>query len=251
MSSAIALISDIHGNLPALRAVVEDARLQGVNRFLNLGDILYGPLWPRETFELLQGLDLAGTIRGNDDRAVYEDGAAGTSPSLAFVRQELSADAVEWLRGLPFALSLREPGLHAFHASPLGDDIYICEDIARGGPWLRPEAEIAADLHGIKSPLIVFGHSHFPRCLRLRDGRTLVNPGSVGLPAYWSDLPLPHRMETGSPNACYAIVQHEAGGFSARLASVPYDHASAAARARRNGREDWAGWLETGRATRS
>jgi hypothetical protein len=62
MSSAIALISDIHGNLPALRAVVEDARLQGVNRFLNLGDILYGPLWPRETFELLQTLDLAHRV---------------------------------------------------------------------------------------------------------------------------------------------------------------------------------------------
>lgn len=97
----------------------------------------------------------------------------------------------------------------------------------------------------------MFGHSHFPRCLRLRDGRILVNPGSVGLPAYWSDLPLPHRMETGSPNACYAIVGHEAGGGFARLVSVPYDHASAAARARRNGREDWAGWLETGRATES
>jgi hypothetical protein len=172
MSAAIALISDIHGNLPALRAVVENARLQGVSRFLNLGDILYGPLWPRETFELLQALDLAGTIRGNDDRAVYEDASAGNSPSLAFVRQELSQGAVEWLRGLPFALSLPELGLHVFHASPLGDDIYICEDIARGGPWLRPEAEIVADLHGIESPLIVFGHSHFPRCLRLRDGRT-------------------------------------------------------------------------------
>ena len=103
MSAAIALISDIHGNLPALRAVVEDARLQGVSRFLNLGDILYGPLWPRETFELLQALDLAGTIRGNDDRAVYEDASAGNSPSLAFVRQELSEGAVEWLRGLPCA----------------------------------------------------------------------------------------------------------------------------------------------------
>src|SRR5258708_31212145 len=107
MSAAIALISDIHGNLPALRAVVEDARLQGVSRFLNLGDILYGPLWPRETFELLRALDLAGTIRGNYDRVVYEDAAAGHNPPLAFVRQELSAGLVECLPGRPLPLTLQ------------------------------------------------------------------------------------------------------------------------------------------------
>jgi predicted phosphodiesterase len=242
---ALALISDIHGNLPALQAVLADARRRGVSRFLNLGDILYGPLWPRQTWELLQTLEVIGTVRGNDDRIIYAGGDPAASLSLAYVLDELPAAAVGWLRDLPFSLDLPELGLQAFHASPQGDELYLCEDIRQGGPWLRPEAELLADLEGFHAPLIAFGHSHYPRALQLPDGRRLINPGSVGLPAYWAGGALPHRMETGSPEARYAIVE-PAGAV--QLIAVPYDHGAAIAQARRNGRPDWARWLETGRA---
>jgi hypothetical protein len=75
-----------------------------------------------------------------------------------------------------------------------------------------------------------------------------VNPGSVGLPAYAAALPYPHAMEAGSPHARYAILTTHASGYAVEHVALPYPWDAAAAAARRNGRPDWAAWLETGRA---
>jgi hypothetical protein len=76
----------------------------------------------------------------------------------------------------------------------------------------------------------------------------IVNPGSVGVPAYDDETPFPHKMETGSPHARYAIVSADAETYSVDHLLIAYDWHKAAATARLNGRDDWAYWLKYGRA---
>ena len=76
----------------------------------------------------------------------------------------------------------------------------------------------------------------------------MVNPGSVGLPAYVDDAPIPHVVETGSPDARYALVQKDAAGWRVELITVPYDWRAAGAAARAAGWDAWARYVETGYA---
>ena len=82
----------------------------------------------------------------------------------------------------------------------------------------------------------------------LAGGPLIVNPGSVGLPAYTDDLPCSHAMEAGSPHARYALLTKTVAGWHVELMQAPYDHERAARLALENGRPDWAQWLRTGRA---
>lgn len=90
----LGVLSDIHGNLPALEAVLSDARALGITRFVNLGDSLYGPLWPKETFDCFQAVDIV-SIRGNKDRILLEasPGELACNPTLRFVCDSLSPTA--------------------------------------------------------------------------------------------------------------------------------------------------------------
>jgi diadenosine tetraphosphatase ApaH/serine/threonine PP2A family protein phosphatase len=92
---------------------------------------------------------------------------------------------------------------------------------------------------------MVCGHTHIQRIVDVGDNTVIVNPGSVGLPAYNDEVPEPHVIESGSPHARYAILQHD-DKWTVELISVPYDFQKAADRARNNGRLDWAIALETG-----
>src|SRR5882757_588966 len=78
---------------------------------------------------------------------------------------------------------------------------------------------------GIETSLILCGHTHIPRVVRLRDGRMIVNPGSVGLPGYDGQAPVSYVVEVGTPHACYAILERTRGGWSATIRYVPYDNA--------------------------
>jgi hypothetical protein len=93
------------------------------------------------------------------------------------------------------------------------------------------------------------GHSHLPRVQAISRGRLVVNPGSVGLQAYETDYPCVHVIENGSPHLRYAICEQAGDRWNVWQRAVAYEHDKAAATARRNGRDDWARWLETGRAT--
>ena len=70
---------------------------------------------------------------------------------------------------------------------------------------------------GIDFPVILCGHTHIPRAVRLADGRLIVNPGSVGCPGYDDDEPVSHKVETGSPDACYAILSKVGGRWDVDL----------------------------------
>ena len=81
-----AILSDIHSNIYALKAVVEDARLKGIDTFINLGDILYGPIAPKETYEYLLEQNFI-TISGNQDRQIYEASKSeiDSNPTMKFI----------------------------------------------------------------------------------------------------------------------------------------------------------------------
>jgi putative phosphoesterase len=241
----IAAISDIHGNLPALEAVLADIARRGADLVVQLGDALSGPLWPRATAELLMSRALP-CVRGNHDRALAGDPAA-MGPADAHALRELDQAHLDWLRGWPMALRVRADVL-LFHATPGDDDTYLLENPASGYAQLRPPEEILARLAGCDARLMICGHTHVPRVLVLGDGRTVVNAGSVGLPAYTDDTGGFHRHENGSPHARYALVDLGPDRIDCALVAVAYDWNAASRQAARNGRADWAEWLASGRA---
>ena len=108
--------------------------------------------------------------------------------------------------------------------------------------------EVVARAVPADADLILCGHTHIPRAVQLPDGRLVVNPGSVGLPAYEDTRPYPHAMETGTPHARYATVCDDGGRWSVSFHAVPYDWEEAARKAESQDRPDWARALRTGRA---
>ena len=255
----LAVISDIHGNLLALRAVLDDIARQSVDQTVNLGDLLSGPLQPAETADLLMALGLP-TIRGNHERQVLAllerpDGAIDLSTSDGYTARQLLPAHLDWLRGLPASLALNTDVLLC-HGTPGSDLQYWLETVVPGfaqdgSPGVRAAtpAEISARLGQATHPVVLCGHTHVPRQAAC-GGVLVVNPGSVGLPAYDDGHPHPHIIENGAPHARYAVLEKTAQGWQVDLRAVPYDHRAQAAVAARQGREDWAHALATGFARR-
>ncbi|OLQ84371.1 serine/threonine protein phosphatase [Vibrio ponticus] len=246
--SKYALVSDIHSNYYALKAVVEHARAEGVDKFINLGDILYGPIAPKATFELLQSLDTI-TICGNQDRQIYQAGEQeiSSNPTMQFILQDLGVEPIEWMTSLPFDCQISEH-IYACHGTPSDDLVYLLEETEQGFPILRSDKDILDLLQGNASPVILCGHTHIPRCVELSTGQLVINPGSVGMPAYTDDEPHLHSMETYSSKASYAILsQSESGGWDVAFHKVSYPVEFAAEQANLRDRQDWVHFLTTGR----
>ncbi|MEZ7502172.1 metallophosphoesterase family protein [Psychrobacter sp. Arc29] len=249
----IAAISDIHSNVFALDAVLADIKKRGVDQIVNLGDILYGPIAPRATYELLMThRDDILTIRGNQDRQIYEatEAEIGDNLTMDFIVKDLPKDAIEWMRALPFDCHLSED-VYLCHGTPTDDMVYLLEDIATGAPTVRSDSNILSLLNGIDSSVIVCGHTHIPRTVTLSSGQMVINSGSVGYPAYEDDLPIIHKMQTYSPHASYALITcietPQGKRWQTEHIKVAYDHEAAAELALKNGRRDWAFALKTGR----
>lgn len=243
----IAVVSDIHGNLLALEAVLADIERRGISRIANLGDSLYGPLEPGRTADLLINLGFP-TVRGNEDRILLlSPNDDSDSPSLAFTARSLTSDHVIWLASLPITAEAFGQ-CYMFHGSPDRDDRYFLSEVTKSGIRLRSIDDLMDDLDGIPQSIILCGHDHTPRICHLPDGRLIINPGSVGLQAYVDNSPLPHTIETGSPRARYAIVERIDDHWQAEIVPVEYDWNRAADMAVAHDRPDWAVWLRTGTA---
>ena len=240
----IAAIADIHGNLPALEAVLADIAARGVDLTVNLGDIASGPLYPGETVRRLMPLGLP-TVRGNHERQVLTLPPDRMGASDRFAAARLTAGEKAWLASLPETLRIGDDIL-LVHGTPASDLVYLLETV--DAPGVRPATldEIEERAGPVAARLILCGHTHVPRAARTRDGRLIVNPGSVGLQAYSDDAPVPHRVENGTPLARYAIIE-----LGPEIAVEPiggeYDWEAVARTAETNGRPDWARALRTGR----
>jgi diadenosine tetraphosphatase ApaH/serine/threonine PP2A family protein phosphatase len=124
---------------------------------------------------------------------------------------------------------------------------YLLEDIRSGCPVLDTEKSILARLSGIgRAKVVLCGHSHVSRVVMV--GETLVvNPGSVGIPAFRLDAPTPHIVEAGASHARYALVEKLAHGWATEIRAVPYDFKAAALQAKQAGRDVVAYSMRTGR----
>jgi len=244
----LAIVSDIHGNLPALEAVVADFTRRGVDAVINLGDSLSGPLLPRETAHFLMAQDWVH-LAGNHERQILE-AQAPRGASDAYARAQLGSAELEWIAGLGPSLDYAEDVLLC-HGSPRSDLEYLLETVEPGRLRLASAREIEQRLDGATEALVLCGHSHLPRSLRTPRGQLLVNPGSVGVPGYVASAPYPHVVENGAPDARYAIVERHGAVWRANLIAVPYDFAPMAQLALQRGRPEWQRALATGYPTRA
>jgi putative phosphoesterase len=238
----LAVVSDIHGNLRALEAVLGDIAERSPDAFVNLGDCVTSPLWPRETFELLQTLAWP-TVRGNHDRWVAGTSWAPSSPSIAFTREALDASHRAALGNLPETLTLPENVL-AVHGTPDSDTEYLLEEKRDGRLALLNAAALGDRLGDTTASLVLCGHSHHQHVAADARGRLVLNPGSVGCPRYADNA---DRLvnEAGSPHARYAIVTKRGSGWSIELVVLEYDWSVVASQAIRNGRPDFAAAFST------
>jgi putative phosphoesterase len=170
----LGILYDTHGNLPALEAVLDDARAVGVERFVLGGDYaLFGP-WPRETVERLRELD-AEWLRGNGERWTAHPADAPqdevVQQAVAACRELLGDALMNELAALPFDLC--RDGTRYVHASPVSD-------VRSFGPEHDDSEEEM--LEGVLDTRLVFGHTHLPFRRQAKAGIELLNPGSVGMP---------------------------------------------------------------------
>jgi predicted phosphodiesterase len=271
-TSRIAIVSDIHGNLPALEAVWAEVERAAPGLVVNLGDIASGPLWPLETVRWLMARATAEparwrTIAGNHERQALAADIARMGASDAYAARALGAPERAWLAALPGTLWLADDVLLC-HGTPDSDLTYFMETVTPGfgvdgqrGVRAASVAELSARAAGtpagdvrsaLSAALILCGHTHVPRVMAVPGGPTVVNPGSVGVPAYDDAHPHPHFIENGSPDARWALVERDRrGAWHVQLRTTAYDWAAAAGQAQSNGRSDWADALATGFVTRT
>jgi predicted phosphodiesterase len=241
----LAILADIHGNRWALDAVLEDIERRGIKQIVNLGDCFYGPLDPAGTAErLMQRQDIL-TISGNADRTLVHL-PVPTPPTIAFTRTCLSAAQIEWLTALPATASLPS-GLFLCHGIPTSDMEYLLEEVTPSGVVMRKTQDIERLVKGSNQPVVLCGHTHIPRVVALPNNRLIINPGSVGMPAYTEDEPFPYKMESGSPHARYAILSVDFDSWVVEQVMLPYNWEAASRAAEANGRPDWARWIVSGR----
>src|SRR6266540_3517197 len=221
----VAVLADIHGNLPALEAVLDEVEAASVDRIVLNGDIAGGPL-PVDTLARLAELgERAVWVHGNGEREMVAgfDGGSDSAASadnlqlgrlLGRAERDLIAD-------LPMSVTLDVDRLGSVlfcHATPRRDDEMLLVD--------RPPARYAAALEGVSADVVVLGHTHMPFD-RLFDRRRVVNPGAVGMPY-------------GHAGAAWALL-----GPGVELRRTPYDPAAAAARLAAGPWPRAAWWAET------
>jgi predicted phosphodiesterase len=215
----VAAVYDIHGNLPALEAVLEDIRLAKVDRILVGGDVLPGPM-PRETIECLLNLDLpAQFIHGNGDREVLarmRGIETGGVPEkfrgvIDWTAQQLQPEHERLLASWPSTLQLDIEGLGTVlfcHATPHNDT----EIFSRN----TPEGRLLPVFAGVQADVVVCGHTHM-QFDRMVGATRVLNAGSVGMPF-------------GQPGADWLLL-----GPSVEFRHTFYDLARAAERIRQTG----------------
>ena len=245
MKMRLAAIADVHGNYLALEAVLADIRAQGIDEIVNLGDMASGPLDARRTMDALMALDGVHVL-GNHDRYLIdrppEEMGSWDRPAHA----QLDKRHLDWLRALPKTAVFRDR-VFLCHATPAHDEVYWLETVLPDGTVRMSSLDaIEERAKGITQPLILCAHTHLARAVRLRDGRLIVNPGSVGSPGYRDVHPFPHVIEVGTPDARYAILELADGNWRVTFRHVPYDHDAMAALARHNGQPELASALGTG-----
>lgn len=223
MTVRLALLADVHANLPALEAVLDDLSPRAVDAAYHLGDLVgYAP-WPDEVVALLAGRGIGG-VSGNYDSTValdykhcgcrYEDSRqeALSHASFEWTKAHVSEETRSALAALPFRLDVRPAGGHTsepqvilVHGTPTLNTLYWDGD--RSEDFCRKMIQAAGARRG---DLIVCGHTHVP-WRREVDGVHLLNAGSVGRP------------KDGDPRACFTLVEMRNETPEVEFVRIEYD----------------------------
>ena len=222
----LAVLSDIHGNLLALEAVLADIQAQAQNApaaYWVLGDLVAFCPWPAESLARLRALPNVAFLQGNTDRYLVtgrrpaapvrslEDWArmpatlAARDANFRWIVEHLSYADYEFLRDLPPRLEMEVPGygrIVAVHATPNDDETNLRPD--------TPDDQVRPHLAGLDVRLLLYGHTHRP-VDRVVDSIRLVNAGSVGLPL------------DGDPRPAYALLDFEGDRCNVTIRRVEYD----------------------------
>jgi len=207
----IAVLSDIHGNVPALEAVIDDVRRQGVDEILVGGDLVGRGPEGSKVVSVIRDLGWRSVVGNHEEyllafrrRQVPEEwwGLEEWKASR-FMAGELSDEDVETIAALPFSFTAETaPDLRLVHGSPEASNDGI-------GPWLSDE-EVGNRFDLVEEGLLVCAHTHRPQVWRVRGGM-VVNVGAVGLP-FNRDC-----------RAQYAIFTSSSAGWEVELRQVEYD----------------------------
>ena len=208
----IAILSDIHSNYPALKAVVEAARQQKIKNFIVLGDFFGYYPWAVDCFLMLQELPLLAVIRGNHDEMMLQE--QGLQEQRPFYQQALQQNKsslekqvpeyLQWLDKLSCSAFLQHENysLKLFHGSP--------DDACNGRYY--PDDEQLYDWFPAKDEILLMGHTHYPLLRRIPEGGVIFNPGSVG------------QARDGNPFPAWGIWDTAKNSFS--FERSPYDFRS-------------------------
>ncbi len=240
-----AVIADVHGNADALAAVLADIDAQSIVLTVNLGDCLSGALWPARTAAMLRARPML-TLCGNHDRSLIDRPRDAMGDWDRWADAEIDQPTRDWIATLPPTLEMGE--VFACHGTPDSDTTYWLHEVRGGEMRATPPDRVAAQIGARPHRLFLCAHTHLSAAVTLPDGRLIVNPGSVGNPAYDDAHPEPHKAESGSPHARYAVLDRSAAGWAVSFRLVPYDPTAAIAKARERGAEDWVNPLATGHA---
>lgn len=217
-----AIISDIHGNLEALEAVLASIRGESVERTVCLGDVVGYGADPGPCVELVRSVS-AVTVLGNHDAAAVDVSLADrfsshAASAILWTRTILTPEHLQYLRGLP--LTHVEPSIQFVHASPLEPSLWT---------YVLDSIDAREALTAVERGVCFIGHTHTPALFRdrkakgplRRDERAIINVGSVGQP------------RDGNPEASYGIFDDTE--WSYRNIRVPYDIDTAAKKIRESG----------------
>ncbi|MEP0520811.1 MAG: metallophosphoesterase family protein [Hyphomicrobiales bacterium] len=241
-----ATISDIHGNHLALEAVLHDIARLDIVEILNLGDHFGGPLEAGKTADLLVQQENMLSINGNHDRIMldFPRDELGTWDGPA--RDQLEPRHVDWLADRP-PTAVFKGEVFLCHGIPTSDsEHWMDAPNPTSGMSLRPLKDIEQEAADLDFSMMLCGHSHVQRMVRLSDGRRVVNPGSVGCHGFRDDRSGRYVSHVGNPAAAYAILEKLGGEWDISFRQIPYDHMAMAEIARSKGHLDWASALSSG-----
>ena len=224
--------------------MLADIRSRGVDATINLGDWVAGPLWPKETFELLVASGIQ-SVRGNHDRWAIDRPDPQMPPAGRFARDALSMAQRETLHGLPPTVQVSDTVL-AVHGTPTDDMAALLEETLDGRTAPASRAAIAERLGpAARNQVVLCGHSHRQALVTGPGGCLILNPGSVGCPVF-ADLPTASGLEHRSPHARYAVLTQRRARWGAEMIALEYDWDAAAKQANDLGWPNWAQMLATG-----
>lgn len=209
-----ALISDIHANIHALTAVLEDIERRGIKNIYCLGDLVGYMPFPNEVIQLIRDNDIK-TVQGNYDQSVGQDlmacGCDYSNPkdmefasrSLLWTQENTTAPNKRFLEQLPPFLELDIDGrlVLLVHGSPRKNNEYLYEN----------SQELKDTAAALKADILICGHTHLPY-YKLLNGKHIINAGSVGKPKHMN------------PNAAYVAADITNTGIRVEIVQVPYDY---------------------------